>query len=328
MRQFQYEVFLGDKFISVSQWREFLLSVQGYIGDLRSWSIQMRFEQHIVHYYLLSPVQLPSSIQQEKFMLSLVELPALNIDCSGWPIFHCPEDNCIKLALQLQRKQLQLQNLNITIRGCRRGIIGQAYVIIQSNRKSIQHRLTLASPAPLLSVNFNKNKNYSYKKIPKYINLDKVAKLFHQTKKHSILEIDPFPYSGVLSYLSLEQYDFARHSLILGGSGMGKSKFLATMIHQICLRHHEEYQIVVIDPHDALKHDLAHIPDRIVVDFTTSSDSINLFATQVQSISANIELMLDLFQSLISDNYNSRLERVLRYSIYLLIAAAEFNLVL
>lgn len=322
---FQYEIFLGTKHLSTSEWQEFLLAIQHQVGSCRSWYLRVEFENHILHYYLSSPIQLPSGLGLENFLLKPTVIPDLAIDTSGWPLFHRLEDNCTALALWLQRKHLGLHSLTLKICGWRQGIIGYANLVVQNRQKLTQRHLVLTSPATLLSVDFSKTKNFTYKKIPKYLNLDKVAKLLGQTPSHNLLEVDPFPYSTNPAYLDLEQYDFAKHSLILGGSGMGKSKFLATMIHQIYLKHPAEYQIVIIDPHDALKQDLAHIPNRIVVDFTTPKTSIDLFATRVQSISANIELMLGLFQSLIADNYNSRLERVLRYSIYLLLVANEFN---
>lgn len=325
MRGFQYEIFLGAKHLTAPEWQEFLLAVQRQIGSCRSWSLRMEFENHVLRYYLSSPMQLPSSLGLENFLLKPTAISDPLTDTTGWPLLHRLEDNCTALALRLQRKRLNLCSLTLKNRGGRQAVIGHVDVIIQNGQKFLQRPLLLTSPATLLSVDFNQTKNYTYKKIPKYLNLDKVAKLFSQAPNHNLLEIDPFPYNSNPAYLDLEQYDFTKHSLILGGSGMGKSKFLATMIHQIYIKHPDEYQIVIIDPHDALKQDLAHIPDRIVVDFTTPETSIDLFATHVQSISANIELMLGLFQSLIADNYNSRLERVLRYSIYLLFVAKEFN---
>lgn len=324
MRRYQYEVFLGDSHISPAEWQEFLLIAQRQIGGLRSWSLQLQFEHHILHYYLSSPVPLPPSLQLAKFLLKPASLAEPEYSL-GWPLTHSWNDDCAQLALHLERKQLALQTLVIEFCGWRRGLLGRAYTIVTRGRQNWRRQLLLSSPATLLSVDFDQSKSFSYKKIPKYLNLDKIVKVLQPATAHSILEVDPFPYAAEQLHLQLDQYDFSKHSLILGGSGMGKSKFIASLIHQLHSNYPAQYQIVVIDPHDALKADLVQIPDRTIVDFVEPQSSIDLFATRPQSLSASIELMLGLFQSLIADNYNSRLERVLRYSIYLLSTASEFT---
>lgn len=324
MRRYQYEVFLGDSHILPAEWQDFLLAVQRQIGGLRSWSMQLQFEHHILHYYLISPSPLPPSLQLAKFLLKPVSIvePEYSL---GWPLTHSWDDNCARLALHLKHKQLTLRTLVIEFCGWRRGLLGRSYTIVTRGTQNWRRQLLLSSPATLLSVDFGQSQSFGYKKIPKYLNLDKIVKVLQPATEHDIFEVDPFPYSQECLYLRPEQYDFSKHSLILGGSGMGKSKFIASLIHQLHATHPEQYQIVVIDPHDALKVDLVHIPERTVVDFVEPQSSIDLFATRPHSLSASIELMLGLFQSLIADNYNSRLERVLRYGIYLLSIASDFT---
>lgn len=325
MQRFEYEIFLGGSHVVASEWQNFLVAVQRYLGGLSSWSIQITFAHHVVHYYLTSPLALPPSFQLAGFMLKPASVPQITARRTGWPIIHRFEDNCATFATHLQRKQLQLRALMIHLSGWHQGIIGHTRALVVNSAGNLQSRFVLAPPATLLSVDFERSRNFTYKKIPKYLNLDKVAPLLNSSTNDSLLEIDPFPYGNTKTYLQLGQYDFARHALILGGSGMGKSKFIASIIHRLYQRYAGEYQIVVIDPHDALKADLTHIANRMVVDFTSPDTSIDLFATHTQNLSASIELMLSLFQSLIADNYNSRLERVLRYSVYLLSIARSFT---
>lgn len=322
---FGYEIFLGSDYIVPAEWQEFLVAVQRYLGGFHTWSLHIYFEQQSIHYFLQSPVALPSSLQLSQFLLKPAVLPDLPAARTGWPLTHRLEDNCAALATTLTRKQQHLLNLTLNLSGWRQGIIASANTLTLHNAHTISRHLPLSSPATLLSVDFTRSKNFIYKKIPKYLKLDKISKLLLPADESGLLEIDPFPYGNTLSHLQIEQYDFARHSLILGGSGMGKSKFIASMISQLHQQHRDTYQIVVIDPHDALKADLVHISDRMIVDFAEPTSSIDLFATSTQNLSASIELLLGLFRSLIADNYNSRLERVLRHSIYLLSTAQVFS---
>ena len=53
--------------------------------------------------------------------------------------------------------------------------------------------------------------------------------------------------------------------------------------------------------------------------------SIDLFINNSDDIIASTELLLDLLKSLLADQYNSKLERVLRHAVHLLLTASSFN---
>ncbi|MDE5539655.1 MAG: DUF87 domain-containing protein, partial [Bacilli bacterium] len=142
---------------------------------------------------------------------------------------------------------------------------------------------------------------------------------------NSLLSVDTFPYLENNYYIQHDSYDFAKHSLVIGSSGSGKSKFLALLIERINKINRGKYKVVVIDPHDALKDDLQGISSSKVIDFQDISRSIDIFKNSITDINASVELMLSLFRTLISDGYNGRLERVLRYSVYLLMQKGDFS---
>jgi len=111
----------------------------------------------------------------------------------------------------------------------------------------------------------------------------------------------------------------------LGASGAGKSKFISLFIHNIYKNpaFKNQYKVVIIDPHAALEKDIGGIGK--VIDFKTNIDSINLFNNNQNDIISSTELLLELFKSLIADQYNSKLERVLRHSIHLLLSVNDFT---
>jgi len=111
----------------------------------------------------------------------------------------------------------------------------------------------------------------------------------------------------------------------MGSSGCGKSKFICSFINNIrkCESLRSKYKIVVIDPHAALENDIGGIGK--VVDFKDNTSGVDLFINSDDNIVSATELLLDLLKSLIQDQYNSKLERVLRHSIHLLLTAQEFN---
>lgn len=88
-----------------------------------------------------------------------------------------------------------------------------------------------------------------------------------------------------------------------------------------------KYKIVIIDPHAAMEEDIGGLQNTDVIDFKTDDSSINLFINSSEDILSSTESIMSVFKNIIADKYNSKLERVLRYSIHLLLEKGEFNLV-
>lgn len=83
----------------------------------------------------------------------------------------------------------------------------------------------------------------------------------------------------------------------------------------------------MIDPHAAMEDDIGGLENTNVIDFKTDESSINIFANSSKDILSSTESIISIFKNIIADKYNSKLERVLRYSIHLLLENEEFNLV-
>ncbi len=87
-----------------------------------------------------------------------------------------------------------------------------------------------------------------------------------------------------------------------------------------------KYKVVVIDPHSSLEEDIGGLENTKVIDFETNKNSIDLFMNSKENIVSESEVLLTLFKSLMDKEYNSKLERVLRHSIYLLIYIEDLSL--
>lgn len=87
-----------------------------------------------------------------------------------------------------------------------------------------------------------------------------------------------------------------------------------------------KYKVVVIDPHSSLENDIGGLENTKVIDFKTNKNSIDLFMNSKENIVSESEVLLTLFKSLMDTEYNSKLERVLRHSLYLLIYIEKVSL--
>lgn len=354
MKSWTYEVFLGGGDLDAAKWREFLSTVADYLGLFASWKIILQLDATTLHYYLESPKPLPLSFGLADFLLkelkaakdlAKLQLPAAPSRAKS-PYLNRQDETCLHLVRKLQKSGANFQSLTLDFRTCKKLLAGSAHVAYfkssqddpqstappeipngntSSERQLFVRRLALFNPANLLAVNFSKTKNYTFKKFPKYLKIEKVLKLLNKSENNSLFEIDTFPYYKINAFLRHDSYDFAKHSLVLGGSGSGKSKFLVSFIDKIYRTAPDQYKIVVIDPHDALKNDCAGIESKNIINFQSPRESIDLFQTNADDINVGVELMLTLFRSLMGGDYNSELERVLRYASFLLMTAGDFS---
>lgn len=180
-----------------------------------------------------------------------------------------------------------------------------------------------------MSIDFSTHTRFLYRKdVKKYLNIEKSLNLFESDNKNGILKIEAFPYFQDDYFLNLNNYDFDKHSLIIGGSGTGKSKLIGLLINNIYKNsnYKMKYKVVVIDPHSSLEEDIGGFKNTTVIDFKTEKNSIDLFMNSRTDIVSEAEVLLSLFKSLMAKEYNSKLERVLRHSIFLLICIERVNL--
>lgn len=290
----------------------------------------MVLDHHTLHYYLETKSAVSSSLNLADFLLK----PTKNIQSDRpelhqrGPYLNHQTDNFAIIYQKSQKYAWRIARLELDFKpGNQRFQPGAAYLYIEENDQTYCQRLALFLPEILLAVDFDQVKNLSFKKFPKYLQADKILKLTQLGPEQALFEVDAYPYDVEHQYLAPSAYAFDRHSLVLGSSGAGKSKFLAALIHNIASCHPDRYKILVIDPHDALKDECVDLDHQSVIDFRTLSSSIDLFQSDTSSVTASTELMLTLFKSLMNDEYNTQMERVLRYGCHSLMTAGQFSFV-
>lgn len=358
---YAYEIFLKHAQIDKLTWRELLQTVSHYLGSFTSWQIYIVRAQNTLHYYLATPKSLPCSLNLTDFLFQPCSLPTAPHAKRRAPYFNTWSSNFVTVLQDFQKKRSRLNLAVISLHSFGAMINGRIDLYFTRGEHSFTSRMSLFSPQTFLSIDFTKSKSFLFKKFPKYLKFDqKITKLLTTTSESALFEVTAFPYLERQYFLPHNNYDFAKHSLVIGSSGSGKSRFLASLITKIDqhnsqldsqptpssaaqsdsrldsqLNSHLDflpnsestlpYKIVVIDPHDALYRECAQVASQSVINFQNLPNSIDLFSCKITDINAHVELMLTLFHSLLNDSYNGRLERVLRYATYLLTAAEHFS---
>lgn len=194
------------------------------------------------------------------------------------------------------------------------------------NVYSVGTKRLLHLPTSLLSVDFAANTRYMKTSTPKYLNIEKAAHLLLSSNVDALFEVDTFPYFPHNYYLNLTSYDFDRHSFIMGASGSGKSKFISLFVDRLYRTQlRMNYRVIVIDPHASLADDFTSIPEQKVISFG-KEDSTDLFPGADTDLTSATELTSTLFKSILADQFNPRLDRMLRFSLFVLMTAQTMSL--
>ena len=322
------EIYLTKKNVSKDEWLELIKTISNYNGFLRRWKIIITNDKNQISYFVETRCSLPATINNLNSFL-LRNAKTVKVPKEDYTFFSLPKigSNIIDIINNCEIKNKgMLEYLEISfLKLSEDKILAKISFYLNKNRCIKKYKVIYAIATNILAVDFDGNKRYFYKSPPKYLDINKVLHLLTTDYNNALLEIDTFPYLNGNFYLNQNSFSFDKHSIIIGSSGCGKSKFLSLLINNINKNNSlkQKYKIVVIDPHAALEDDIGGMGK--VIDFKNSLDSIDLFINNSDDIVASTELLLDLFKSLIADQYNSKLERVLRHSIHLLLINQTFN---
>ena len=322
------EIYLTKKNISKEEWSELIRVISNYNGLFRKWKIIIKNDKNQIRYFVKTNCSLPSTINNlNSFLLKSINnifLPKSNITL---PFVAKVNNNVVDIINYSEIKNKgNLIFLEITFQKLYEGKIkANTNFYLNKNGFIKKYKVLFTLPTNLLSIDFDGNKRYFYKNAPKYLDINKILHLLNTDPHSSILKIDTFPYLQGNFYLNQNSYNFDKHSIVLGSSGCGKSKFISLLINNIYKNRNlrQRYRVVVIDPHASLENDIGGISK--VIDFKNSLDSIDLFINNSDDVISSTELLLELLKSLIADQYNSKLERVLRHSIHILLTNESFN---
>jgi hypothetical protein len=326
---------LVDK-LDKEQWHKILVAISQYIGVFKNWKFIVTVENSTIRYFVGtgSDIGLLSN-NLEGVVLRPIDKSELNIYentskkrfisfVNGGNLLDLREKYRVKRSLDLDQTIFSIRNLNNK----------KAHVVVNMVFKDFAGKYSLAKktimflPTQLLSVDYVANTKYLRNKQPNYLDIQKSIHMLQSENMNAVFEVDTFPYLPKNYFLPINSYDFEKHSFIIGASGSGKSKLITLIIDRINtnITMRQNYRIVVIDPHASLEHDLREIADSKIIDFKTDEQNTELFAGAGTDVSAATELTGTLFKSLLADQFNPKLERVLRFSLYVLMTAQTMSL--
>lgn len=331
-----FEIYLTTEYVIKEDWLRLFLKISRINGIFKPWNLWICIENNYIRYFVETKRTLPPIIGElGSFLLKKTDETFKIKSKRGMP---CMITKHYKTVIDLydkneSRKSQKIKYVKIRFYPHKwDNYLSTTKLLLQSqNDKMIRRKVFFnACINEFVSIDFSIHSRFFYKKDESlYLETKKVLHILNSDNNKAMLRANVFPYLQDELYLKHNDYDFAKHSVVFGASGTGKSKLISSMIKNLStdINSKINYKVVIIDPHSSIENDIGGIENCNVIDFKTENNSINLFTNGTDDILSSTESIMSIFKNIIGDRYNSRLERVLRYSIHLLLAIEKFNLV-
>jgi hypothetical protein len=333
VHEFYSEIYLLADEVTAEQWQKFYLAVLQYCGVFHKFEIIFACQGNVVRYFVGSDQDLSVlSNNIEGFVLRPVDKSELHQPesvkkerfiqwVSNGNFLDLKEKYLVKRGLDLELVRISVRTINVE-----KAIIRANLYFKNKAGQYVKSSKTMTFfPKRLLAVDFADNSRYLKKSAPKYLDIEKSLHMLQPSSDGALFEVETFPYFSKPFYLNAFSYEFDKHSFIIGATGSGKSKFISLYVDRLyktAMR--QNLRIVIIDPHASLQADLAHLENTKIVNFT--SESAELFSDAATDLTAATELTATLFSSLLGDQFNPRLDRTLRFSLFVLFTAQTMSL--
>ncbi len=324
------EIYLAKKSISKDEWNRIVKKIVHYVGVFRMWRFIIEIDANNIRYLLETDRRMPVMMVgvEECLFKECSKVEPLSYK-NGGPRLVDSGANIADLVTEAKvKKDVEIVRVEIQVFSLNRDVQHVKAYAYELGRVLKKRRLIISSLEDLLSIDFDKNKLFFYKKVPKYLDIQKALHLLKSEIGNALFEVDTFPYLSGKYYLDINSYNFFKHSLVVGSSGSGKSKFLSLFIQRIANNpdYQMKYRVIVLDPHASLEEDIGGLTDAIV-DFKTDEKSLDIFkkGDMEDNLISSSELLFDLLIGLLGDNRNPKLERLLRQCINLLLGSRKFS---
>ena len=321
-----FEILVQKDHITRSDWEALLSKVRSYCDDFM---IEVAFDANVVEFFLYSEKDLsPLSTRLNNVILTPVDRSIT--PHKGKKIRLRLSSRCSVLDFKEKeefKKHRLITNILITAKKflTLRVYVVTVFLLNEKGDRYYSRYLTLANPLINFEFDFKNSIKVKKKSSPIPLKFDEAIRLFSYDKRDAVVEVSGFPYFYHQAYVPIGGFDFDKHGLIVGQTGVGKSKFIELFIKSIeSATKKDEYAVVIIDPHASLYPHLENIPSpKANFDFVKSA--CELFPSLSEPKIAT-ELTILLFKTLLKDQFNAKMERVLKYVLFTMYVTSSMSL--
>lgn len=284
-----FEVYLTSENVEKEDWLKLFIRIGKINGRLRKWRLWISIENNYIRYFIEMKRSLPPVLGElGSFLFKKSDMKLKEKAIPMIPFFLTR--NC-KTVIDVydtaeSKRMHKLKKVKITFFPHKfDSYLSSTKLYFKGNDNTTYRRKLYfnCSIFEFVSIDFSTHTRFFYKKeVARYLETKKTLHLLSQEKEKSLLKADVFPYMQDELYLRHNDFDFDKHSIVIGASGTGKSKLISSMVKNLLNDNYNKpnYKVVIIDPHAAIEEDIGGLDGVRTIDFKTEEDSINLFVNR------------------------------------------------
>lgn len=329
-----FELYILTDTLTADNWNKLYKALLSYVGTFSKFELFFTCKDNVIRFFISSDKDLSSlSNNIDGLLLRPADMKDIKTPSAtgkegfiqfvtGGNILDLKEKYAVKKLHDLQYAKFRVRTVNLS-----KAIVNSEFYFTNSGGEWTRGTKVLGFfPSNLLSVDFVTNTRYLKTTVPKYLNIEKSLHMLVSENINALFKVDTFPYFSHDYYLNITNYEFDKHSFIIGASGSGKSKFISLLVDRLARTNLKmNYRVVVIDPHAAIADDFAHIEDSKIIAFG-KEDSTDLFPGAGTDLTSATELTTTLFKSILADQFSPRVDRLLRFTLFTLMTAQTMSL--
>ena len=225
MKKRLFEIYLTQEYVEGKDWLELILKVSKINGILKPWNLWIYIENNYIRYFIEINRVIPPVIGE----LGSFLFKNSNINLREKSILNIPyilTSNC-KTVLDVydrieSKRNQKLKYVKITIYPHKSNTYfstTKLYLKTEENeiiRRKVHFNFSVYD---FVSINFGIHTRFFYQKDnARYLETKKVINLLNSNKEKALLKADVFPYLQEELYLKHTDYEFAKHSVVIGAS--------------------------------------------------------------------------------------------------------------
>lgn len=232
MRKNIFEIYLTTSYVSSDSWLKLIYRISKINGTLKKWNLWVSIENNYVRYYVETKNNLPPTISDlGDFLIKKQENKIIK---EKYTLKRpCLLTKNYKTVIDLYdkneaKKELKLTNVKITFYPYKsNNYLSKTYLYLKDKEgEKIKKRLFNNSAIhKFISLDFDTYTRFFYQKQEeRYLDVEKAMQVMEEKSEKSILSANVFPYMQDELYLNYDNYDFAKHTVVVRSKRKRKIK--------------------------------------------------------------------------------------------------------
>lgn len=220
-----FEICLTSAYVKSEEWLKLIYKISKMNGMLKKWNLWINIENNYIRYFIETNRMLPPILGElGEFLIRKSEIQLNKKANLGIPyiLTHNYKTMLDVYDKNETRKLQKLKNIKISFYPYKyNNYLSTTNFYFENENGKIIKRKVIGNNEiyKFISIDFSTHIRFFYQKSEaKYLDSKKVINVLNTDKENAVLKANVFPYLQEELYLNYKNYDFAKHSIVVGAS--------------------------------------------------------------------------------------------------------------